>query len=215
MENVKLIFDKRKLETLIRLGVSDSTLIELLKTGKATPTGDSLVDDYLNTVLTVKTFSSDWGGKRKKKQDDHHLDKQDDHHLDNQDEKQDEGQDEKQDDTNLEDKDKDIDIDKDNERIDKNKGVQGEKEKKGVFKKPTVEDVENYCREKGYFLDAEAFVDFYESKGWKIGKNTMSDWKAAARNWERRDKERNSYLIPKRKSEPCDYEALLNLDLEE
>ena len=73
MENVKLIFDKRKLETLIRLGVPDSALIELLKTGKATPTGDMLVDDYLKTVLTIKTFSSDWGGKRQKKQENYFL----------------------------------------------------------------------------------------------------------------------------------------------
>lgn len=173
MENVKLIFDKRKLETLIRLGVPDSALIELLKTGKATPTGDMLVDDYLKTVLTIKSFSSDWGGKRQKKQDDHHL----------------ESQDEKQDDHHLEDKDND----KDNNRIDKDKGVQGEKEKKGVFKKPTVEEVETYCREKGYDWDAGEFVDFYESKGWKIGTTTMADWKAAARNWERRERHSGQY----------------------
>ena len=66
------------------------------------------------------------------------------------------------------------------------KGVQGEKEKKRVFKKPTVEEVATYCREKGYVWDAGEFVDFYESKGWKIGTTTMADWKAAARNWERR-----------------------------
>lgn len=168
MENVKLIFDKRKLETLIRLGVPDSALIELLKTGKATPTGDMLVDDYLKTVLTIKAFSSDWGGKRQKKQDEPHL----------------VSQDEKQDDPHL--VDKDIYKDKDKDRIDMDKGVQGEKEKKRVFKKPTVEEVATYCREKGYVWDAGEFVDFYESKGWKIGTTTMADWKAAARNWERR-----------------------------
>ena len=36
-------------------------------------------------------------------------------------------------------------------------------------------------------VDPEAFFDFYESKGWKIGRNPMKDWKAAVRNWERND----------------------------
>ena len=194
MENVKLIFDKRKLETLIRLGVPDSALIELLKTGKATPTGDTLVDDYLKTVLTIKTFSSDWGGKRQKKQDDLHLESQDDHHLESQDEKQDE--------PHLVDNDKY----KDNNRIDMDKGVQGEKEKKGVFKKPTVEEVATYCREKGYVWDAGEFVDFYESKAWKIGKNTMSDWKAAARNWERRSGQYGGAKAPATSKKKFDWE---------
>lgn len=186
MENVKLIFDKRKLETLIRLGVPDSALIELLKTGKATPTGDMLVDDYLKTVLTIKTFSSDWGGKRQKKQDDPHL----------------ESQDEKQDDPHLADKDND----KDNNRIDKDKGVQGGKEKKGVFKKPTVEEVATYCREKGFVWDAGEFVDFYQSKGWRIGKEPMKDWKAAARNWERRNGQYGGAKAPATSEKKFDWE---------
>ena len=55
------------------------------------------------------------------------------------------------------------------------------KEKK--FKKPTVEEVDTYALEKGYELDSEYFVDFYESKGWLVGKTPMKDWKAAVRNW--------------------------------
>ena len=57
---------------------------------------------------------------------------------------------------------------------------------KGVFVKPSVDEVKAYCEERNNGIDAEAFIDFYESKGWKIGKDSMKDWKAAVRNWERR-----------------------------
>lgn len=53
------------------------------------------------------------------------------------------------------------------------------------FTPPTLENVIEYCREKGYNVDAERFIDFYESKGWMVGKNKMKDWKAAVRNWGR------------------------------
>ena len=53
------------------------------------------------------------------------------------------------------------------------------------FVKPTVEDVRAYCTERNNNVDAESFVDFYESKGWMVGKNKMKDWKAAVRTWER------------------------------
>lgn len=65
--------------------------------------------------------------------------------------------------------------------------VQSEKPKR--FVKPTVEEVAAYCAERKNGVDAERFVDFYESKGWVIGKNSpMRDWRAAVRNWENRDK---------------------------
>lgn len=56
------------------------------------------------------------------------------------------------------------------------------------FIPPTVEEVSAYCTERGNSVDAEAFVDFYASKGWMIGKNKMKDWKAAVRTWEQGDK---------------------------
>lgn len=59
------------------------------------------------------------------------------------------------------------------------------------FVPPTVEQVKKYCTERGNSIDAEGFVDFYTSKGWKVGNNPMKDWKAAVRNWERMDKQRN------------------------
>ena len=63
----------------------------------------------------------------------------------------------------------------------------GETNQKSVwrFTPPTAQQVREYAAEKGYILDADRFVDFYECKGWMVGKNKMKDWKAAARNWAR------------------------------
>ena len=55
------------------------------------------------------------------------------------------------------------------------------------FVPPTVHDVRAYCNETGRHIDADYFVDFYTSKGWKVGKNPMKDWKAAVRTWAKRD----------------------------
>ena len=55
----------------------------------------------------------------------------------------------------------------------------------GRFSPPDVSDVQDYCYERCNNVDAQAFVDFYESKGWMVGKNKMKDWKAAVRTWER------------------------------
>lgn len=59
------------------------------------------------------------------------------------------------------------------------------------FKTPTLEEVKNYCLERNNNVDAERFIDFYESKGWMIGKSKMKDWKACVRTWER-DAKKNS-----------------------
>lgn len=53
------------------------------------------------------------------------------------------------------------------------------------FTPPTEAEVRDYCEQRKNGVDAEAFVNFYESKGWMIGKNKMKDWKAAVRTWER------------------------------
>ena len=71
----------------------------------------------------------------------------------------------------------------DNENVLKENTLKGVKEKR--FAPPTKAEVEEYCREKGYGVDAERFIDFYESKGWYVGKNKMKDWRAAVRNWSR------------------------------
>ena len=51
------------------------------------------------------------------------------------------------------------------------------------FVKPTIDEIQTYCRERNKTIDAERFWNFYESKGWKVGKNPMKDWKAAVCNW--------------------------------
>jgi hypothetical protein len=58
------------------------------------------------------------------------------------------------------------------------------------FTPPSVEEVQAYCMERGNNVDAEAFVDFYTSKGWLVGKNPMKDWKACVRTWEKRDSQK-------------------------
>lgn len=55
------------------------------------------------------------------------------------------------------------------------------------FAPPTLEEVTAYCRERGNRVDPQKFIDFYESKGWMIGKNKMKSWQAAVRTWERRE----------------------------
>ena len=56
------------------------------------------------------------------------------------------------------------------------------------FKPPSVEEVRDYCIQRGNGIDAQGFVDYYSSNGWMVGKNRMKDWKAAVRTWERRRK---------------------------
>tara|TARA_R110002051_G_scaffold85502_2_gene150699 strand:+ start:1526 stop:2179 length:654 start_codon:yes stop_codon:yes gene_type:complete len=52
------------------------------------------------------------------------------------------------------------------------------------FKKPSISDIADYCTERKNNVVPEKFYDFYESNGWKVGKNNMKDWKASLRNWE-------------------------------
>lgn len=58
------------------------------------------------------------------------------------------------------------------------------------FEKPTVQEISDYCISRGNDIDAQSFFDFYEARGWMVGKNHMKDWKAAVRTWENRQKER-------------------------
>ena len=88
--------------------------------------------------------------------------------------------------------DKEIDIDKDKE-ID----IKKENNKRKNFIKPTVEEVKQYCLERKNSVDPEYFIDYYNSNGWKVGKNPMKDWKATVRTWERRDNGGNSNAKPK------------------
>lgn len=80
----------------------------------------------------------------------------------------------------------------DKQRATTKESKEGKKEKNNNIKRftpPTYEQVSTYCKERNNTVDAERFYDFYESKGWMVGKNKMKDWKAAVRNWERSSKQ--------------------------
>lgn len=55
------------------------------------------------------------------------------------------------------------------------------------FTPPTAEEVAAYCRERGNRVNPRKFVDFYTSKGWRVGKEPMKDWRACVRTWEQED----------------------------
>lgn len=77
---------------------------------------------------------------------------------------------------------KSIEIEKDIEKEKDNKP------KRKRFSPPTIEEVKAYCDERKNRVDPQRFIDYYESNGWKVGKNPMKDWKAAVRTWERNSK---------------------------
>ena len=66
-----------------------------------------------------------------------------------------------------------------NQRVTTNNNVK--KEKKFII--PTFNDVLEYCMQNNLDVDGVKFINFYESKGWMVGKNKMKDWKAAIRTW--------------------------------
>ena len=69
--------------------------------------------------------------------------------------------------------------------------IQPEKPKRKNFVKPTVEEIAAYCKEKNYNVNAQQFFNYYESNGWKIGRNAMKSWQATVQNWNIRDKANN------------------------
>lgn len=85
---------------------------------------------------------------------------------------------------------KDIDIEIDIEK-------RNVKEKRTIFVPPTVEEVSQFCSENNIDVNANTFVNFYESKGWFVGKNKMKNWKAAVRTWERNNARRYDNTQPR------------------
>ena len=80
----------------------------------------------------------------------------------------------------------------------RNKESKNDKEEKEINKRkrPSVQEVQDYCTERHNGIDAEEFIAFYESRGWKSGKTTIVDWKAAIRTWERKEKQNYRTIIP-------------------
>ena len=210
--NVKIVIDKRKLDTLIRLGVSDQNLLSILKTQRFEPTGDALIDEYLSTLVDVKEFSN-WGGIRKnsgRKPKNNQLENQDDNQLENQDDNQLENQDdnqlENQDDCNLDDKDKDIYVTGNSvtgNSVTGNSVTDSKEKKKNIKKKKSntdkgcrfenspyfnetmPKDFENESSKMNPFQSAEREYQFFKDywKGKAGAAATKKDWIATWRNW--------------------------------
>ena len=64
------------------------------------------------------------------------------------------------------------------------------------FVKPTLEEVQAYCKERHSTVSAQHFFDWYESNGWMVGRNHMKDFKAAVRTWEQKDRMKGITYIP-------------------
>ena len=78
-------------------------------------------------------------------------------------------------------------------KLEVNKLDSDSKPKAKRFTAPTVDQIKEYCAERGNGLDAQRFVDYYERQGWKLANGRpMVDWKAAVRTWEQRDKKAES-----------------------
>ena len=90
----------------------------------------------------------------------------------------------------------------DKNRIDKNR-IDNKKEiyKEKKFTPPTIEQVQEYCTERNNNINAEQFIDYYASIGWKVGKNPMKDWKACVRTWERNNKGGKANAVNSRTNE--------------
>ena len=105
--------------------------------------------------------------------------------------------------------DKHMENENENEIVIRNKIQKG----KG-FVKPELFQVQNYFEEVGALPEAEGFFNYYESNGWKVGKNPMKDWQAASRNWIKNSKnykshgtttKSNSDIIAQRRAELHEY----------
>lgn len=70
-----------------------------------------------------------------------------------------------------------------------------ESPKRTRFVPPTLDEVKAYCVERNNTVDAERFINYYSANGWKVGRNSMRDWKATVRNWEKNgyDKDKKTY----------------------
>ena len=91
-----------------------------------------------------------------------------------------------------------------NVEIDIEKEIEIEREKKDKkeapprrFTKPTLSEIEDFINENNYIVNATKFFDYYESNGWKVGRNSLKDWKAAVRSWEAKEQERLREKEPK------------------
>ena len=212
----KIIIDGYKLKTLFRLGCPDSQILELLKTGKFTPTGDSLIDETLECLVDRKVFNN-WGGiregagrKSRLNQDENQLDNQLEKKSrfsgkNNQLENQDENQLENQDGNQVEDKDRD-NIYFNNNNIINNNNINNNINTRVINKKiPTLDEFLTWAKQQNDFAgvggfkcsktQAEQFWHHYSSQGWVTANNIpIADWQSKFREWCVKDKQRKDDL---------------------
>lgn len=62
---------------------------------------------------------------------------------------------------------------------------------------PSIDEIKSYCQERNNQINPEQFYDHYQSNGWKVGKNSMKDWKASIRTWEKNNYSSNQSKTPK------------------
>jgi hypothetical protein len=74
------------------------------------------------------------------------------------------------------------------EQGNKNKEVEQGKKDAPKFQKPSPEEISAFCVESGISIDIQRFIDYYESNGWRVGRNPMKNWQATVRNWAKNDK---------------------------
>jgi len=88
------------------------------------------------------------------------------------------------------------------ERIERKDNIEPPKGGRGAsrFTPPSREEIQEFCLENGLEIDVDYLFDYYSAKGWKIGKESMKDWKAAVRNWARREKKE---YAPKQETKPA------------
>ena len=112
--------------------------------------------------------------------------------------------------------DKEIDIDTDKEVINKEIEAKNTNRPRRKFIKPTVEEIEAFAKEQNLRnLDAQYFYNYYESNGWMVGKNHMKDWKATAKNWNRRElKNKTVIKMPDYMREQADAKTFRELEEE-
>ena len=96
--------------------------------------------------------------------------------------------------------DRDIELDKSDSVVASLPSTSGKR-----FIKPTLEEINAYMEKSGYYIDAERFLDYYDSNGWMVGKNHMKDWKATVRTWTKREKTQPQPKQEQPKQRPGNY----------
>lgn len=89
---------------------------------------------------------------------------------------------------------------KDIDRLDKERNIKERKPGRNI--PPTLDEVKEYCLTNQKRVDPEKFWNYYQSNGWKVGRNTMKDWHSAIATWERNDYGRNSNTQNETEHEP-------------